>query len=152
MMDHDFTSEATAQPPAATKFQVIARPATRELRDQLDLREDLATLGAAVLAGVNPDALAAWGEAPALLHSYWVRNAAALLAAATVIALGAWLALDSGIRYFLFLALAEGVFLFCMRRASLFLSLLCRQRVPYASAWNTAGRAAPNGCQSCEER
>jgi hypothetical protein len=41
--------------------------AVEELRPRVDLREDLAVLAEEARAGVNPVALAAWGEAPALL-------------------------------------------------------------------------------------
>jgi hypothetical protein len=38
--------------------------AVEELRPRLDLREDLAVMGEAAREGVEPEALAAWGEAP----------------------------------------------------------------------------------------
>jgi len=41
--------------------------AVEELRPRLDLREDLAVLGEEARSGVDPVALAAWGEAPPLL-------------------------------------------------------------------------------------
>jgi len=49
----------------ASADEVTARhEAVRELRAMLDLREDLAVLGATVRSGLDPDAAAAWGEAP----------------------------------------------------------------------------------------
>ena len=39
--------------------------AIAELRPRIDLREDLAILGADVRAGIDPDALAEWGASPA---------------------------------------------------------------------------------------
>ncbi len=40
-----------------------------ELRPRIDLREDLAILAGDARAGIHPDALAAWGEAPARLRA-----------------------------------------------------------------------------------
>jgi len=55
----------------------------RELRDRLDLREDLARLGDDAAAGIRPDDLAAWGaSAPELTAG--VRRGAQLLTAASV--------------------------------------------------------------------
>ncbi len=49
----------------ASQDEVAARhEAVRELRPMLDLREDLAVLGATVRSGLDPDAAARWGEAP----------------------------------------------------------------------------------------
>jgi hypothetical protein len=47
--------------------------AVAELRDQLDLREDLALLGSDVPAGVDFDAVATWGAAPPILPARWLR-------------------------------------------------------------------------------
>jgi hypothetical protein len=43
--------------------------AVEELRPRVDLREDLAVMAEDARSGVHPAALAAWGEAPALLQS-----------------------------------------------------------------------------------
>ena len=45
-----------------------------ELRDRLDLREELSVLGEDVRSGVNPEALAAWGENPALFENALLRT------------------------------------------------------------------------------
>jgi hypothetical protein len=58
----------------------------RELRDRLDLREDLSRLGDDAAAGIRPDELVAWGAAPAEL-SPGLRLAARLLTAASVLSL-----------------------------------------------------------------
>jgi Mismatch repair ATPase (MutS family) len=73
--------------------------AVGELRDRLDLREDIAVLGAEVRAGkrragVDADALAAWAEAPPVpvpgsAERYAVLGGAAALGLAAV---GAWIA------------------------------------------------------------
>jgi hypothetical protein len=60
--------------------------AVRELRDRLDLREDLARLGDDAAAGVRPDELGAWGSAAGALTPP-IRLAARLLTAASVVSL-----------------------------------------------------------------
>jgi hypothetical protein len=62
--------------------------AIAELRDRLDLREDLAVIEDTVRVGVNPEPLQKWAEAPPLLTRTWVRGMAlalALLAIAGVV-------------------------------------------------------------------
>ena len=54
--------------------------ASRELRDGLDFREDLAVLGTDAEAGVHPDALIKWAEAPNRMQPYWIRWLAHILA------------------------------------------------------------------------
>lgn len=54
--------------PAAVSEVHERQEMIRELRDQLDWREDLAGLSATTAAGVHPDALTAWAESP---HSVW---------------------------------------------------------------------------------
>jgi MutS domain V len=62
-----------------------------ELRDQLDLREDLAVLGADAGVGVHPADLLRWADSPnPLLKFRWVRALAVLLASLTILAAGAW--------------------------------------------------------------
>src|SRR5207245_104280 len=56
----------------ADAAEVRARQeAVAELRPQLDLREDLALLGADVPVGIDFDAVAAWGAAAPLLTPRW---------------------------------------------------------------------------------
>jgi hypothetical protein len=67
--------------------------ALSELRDQLDLREDLAVLGEDAAVGVHPDALLKWAEAPNQMKPLWIRwlaPALALLAICGVVAWGHW--------------------------------------------------------------
>jgi MutS domain V len=69
--------------------EVRARQAAiAELSSSLDLREDLALLGADVPAGVDLAKLAAWGEAPLILISRGLRWTAFVLAALAVVAAG----------------------------------------------------------------
>ncbi len=80
----------------ASPAEIRARQvAVDELRPRLDLREDLALLGADVRAAVDPDALRAWAGAPTSLHAPWARYVAPGLAVAAVLggvlwALGRW--------------------------------------------------------------
>jgi hypothetical protein len=78
---------------SASKDEVAARhEGIRELRGMLDLREDLAVLGATVRSGLDPDAAATWGEAPEVPFPSGARYIAPLLAAAVVIAFGLYMA------------------------------------------------------------
>jgi hypothetical protein len=77
---------------AASPEEVRARQAAvAELRPQLDLREDLALLGGDVPAGVDFDALAAWGAEPPLLTVQWPRWVALGIGLLTTTALVGWL-------------------------------------------------------------
>ena len=58
--------------------------ATRELRERLDLREDLALLGEDIRAEVHAETLAGWGSAPPVIFSPALRWLAPLLAVAGV--------------------------------------------------------------------
>ena len=64
--------------------------AVSELRDQLDLREDLAVLGEDVGVGVHPDALLNWAESPNKMKALWIRALAPWLAASAILAVAVW--------------------------------------------------------------
>jgi len=67
--------------------------AVAELRDRLDLREDLGVLGEGEQVGIHPEALLQWAEAPPRLQQRWLRVAAAILAGleiATAVIWGVW--------------------------------------------------------------
>lgn len=64
--------------------------AVDELRDQLDLREDLAVLGEDVGVGVHPEALLKWAESPNQMKLLWIRWLAPLLAALAISGAVAW--------------------------------------------------------------
>ncbi len=64
--------------------------AVSELRDQLDLREDLAVLGEDVGVGVHPEALLKWAESPNQMKPLWIRWLAPVLAALAVAAVVVW--------------------------------------------------------------
>ena len=65
--------------------------AAKDLRERLDLREDLARLGGSIAAGVRPEELAQWGVAPSELTPA-IRILARLLTAASLVTLGLFLA------------------------------------------------------------
>ena len=64
--------------------------AVRELRDQLDLREDLAVLGEDVGVGVHPEELVKWAESLNQMKPLWIRWLAPWLAVLAVAAAVVW--------------------------------------------------------------
>jgi len=64
--------------------------AVAELRPKLDLREDLAAIGIDVRAGLHPEALAAWGSAPAMPRPGGLRFVAAVLVGLSLGSLLGW--------------------------------------------------------------
>ena len=75
----------------ATLEQVRERhAAVSELRDQLDLREDLAVLGEDVGVGVHPEELLKWAESANQMKPLWIRWLAPLLAVLAVAAALVW--------------------------------------------------------------
>jgi hypothetical protein len=64
--------------------------AVSELRDQFDLREDLAVLGQDVGVGVHPDELLQWAESPNQMKPVWLRWLAPVLAVLAVSAAVLW--------------------------------------------------------------
>jgi len=64
--------------------------AVSELRDKLDLREDLAVAGDDARVGVHPEALARWAEAPNRLQRPWMRIVSPILALCAMGAAVVW--------------------------------------------------------------
>ncbi len=64
--------------------------AVRELRDELDFREDLAVLGTDANVGVYPEALLRWAESPSQLTAGWIRWFSLLLAILAVVSAVVW--------------------------------------------------------------
>jgi len=64
--------------------------AVRELRDELDLREDLAVLGEDASVGVYPEALLHWAEAPNQMKPQWIPWLAPFLAMAAATGAVVW--------------------------------------------------------------
>lgn len=101
--------------PAAAAEVRARQEAVEELRRNLDLREDLAVLGADVRAGVHPDPLVQWGEGPRRFRSNGIRLAAALITLLVLAALAFWIATDRH-QWFLAALLVEMLFAFSLRR------------------------------------
>jgi len=80
-----------------------------ELKDRLDLREELSVLGGDVQSGVDVEALTIWGSAPSLAVAGPVRLIALLLAVPALPALAVWLA-GHGSLFLLAVLLAQACF------------------------------------------
>ena len=76
--------------PSAVEQVRERHAAVDELRDQLDLREDLAVLGEDVGVGVHPDALLEWAESPNQMKPLWLRWLSPFLAALAVAGAVVW--------------------------------------------------------------
>lgn len=61
-----------------------------ELRDQLDLREDLAVLGADAGVGVVPEALLPWAEGPNRMGPTWIRWLSLILCLLAIAGVAVW--------------------------------------------------------------
>ena len=64
--------------------------AIKELRTELDLREDLAVAGQDAGVGVHPDALQKWAESPNQMTLLWLAWLAPLLAAVAILSAIVW--------------------------------------------------------------
>jgi hypothetical protein len=98
--------------PAGVEQVLERQAAVNELRDRLDLREEIELLGADLRAGIDPEALAAWGGEPRAFTSGRVALAmsAAVLAALAVAALIGWGLFNMGLSPFCAVALVEILF------------------------------------------
>jgi hypothetical protein len=76
--------------PAAVDQIGERHTAIAELRDQLDLWEDLAMLGEDASVGVFPEALLDWAEAPKQMKPEWIRWLAAILSVSAVGGAALW--------------------------------------------------------------
>lgn len=75
----------------STVDQIVERHgAIDELRDQLDLREELAILSEDARAGVYPEALVRWAEAPNRMKPEWIRWLAAILSVSAFTGVVVW--------------------------------------------------------------
>jgi hypothetical protein len=100
--------------PAPAEELLARREAILELREEIQLREDLALLAEDVRVRLHPDVLGEWGEAPAIGITRGHRIAAALLAAGAATALIAW-TLGAGLLPLLIFITAELVFAASLR-------------------------------------
>lgn len=101
--------------PALIEEILERQAAVAELRDNLDLREDLAVLGEEAGAGVAPEALLRWAEAPVEMRQAGLRWVAPLLA---VLAVGATVVWAAWGRYWPLVAvvMVEGSITYGMRK------------------------------------
>ncbi len=100
----------------ATPPRVRSRQqALEELRDAVDLREDLALLGEEVRDALHPETLRVWGEAPPALRMRGARLAATALSGCSVAALGAWAFTGAGPLPFQIALLAQTAFALTLR-------------------------------------
>jgi hypothetical protein len=91
--------------------------AVDELCGRLDLREDIALLGAEVSSGVHPEELSAWAAAPAVFtprQTRWLQVSALVIGVFSVAAVTMWLGFGYR-RYALIALFIEAVFLFFYR-------------------------------------
>jgi hypothetical protein len=93
----------------------IRHDAVRELTSKLDLREQLAVLGEDIRVGVNPEALAAWGEEPPRLLSRGRWAGAAVLSVLGIGTLALWIGAGVAAPFVAIFVLAR-VFTFRLRR------------------------------------
>jgi hypothetical protein len=76
--------------PAPKPVVVRRQQSIAELRDRVDLREDLAVLGETAEVGVRPEALSRWAESVNQLTPRWILPAALLLPALLIAAAIVW--------------------------------------------------------------
>jgi hypothetical protein len=58
----------------ANAAEIVARQeAVEELRNNIDLREDLTILGADLRSSIHPNLITAWGNSPAIPNTLWIR-------------------------------------------------------------------------------
>jgi hypothetical protein len=102
--------------PSAVEQIQERHAAVAELRDQLDLREDLAVLGEDALVGVHPAELMQWAEASNRMEWPPLRLLATVLAALAVAALVVWGFRGTLIPLF-FVVVTEGLVMLRWRKA-----------------------------------
>ena len=96
--------------------RVIARQqAVEELRERVDLREELALMGEDIRAAVDAGAPARWGVEPAAGFFRGARAVAVTLTSAAVITLGLWIGHVTPLFVFLLVLLAEIAFSMAIR-------------------------------------
>lgn len=76
--------------PAPAAVAVARQQAVAELRDRVDLREDLAVIGEDVRSALEPAALLQWAASPVVCDARWARIAAPLVVAATAAGAVSW--------------------------------------------------------------
>jgi hypothetical protein len=110
--DGEDTLAAWLQRPAEAGEVGARQEAVRELRDRLDLREELALLGSQIPEGVDLSMLREWAGRPPLLTERWAARFAFILPAIAIAGLAMWLILDWSALPFLIGLLLEAAFAF----------------------------------------
>jgi hypothetical protein len=90
--------------------------AIKELRDELDLREDLSVLGEDARVGVHPSELVLWAESPEQLGRPWMTWFAPMLAGFAVLGAIVWAVWDSS-TLFVLVVIVEAVFTYGLRKS-----------------------------------
>jgi len=80
-----------------------------ELRQRLDLREDLAVLGEDARVGVHPEHLTLWAESRNRLPERWVFGLAAVLAVCAVLSAGVWAIWDRVLPFLIVVGIGAAV-------------------------------------------
>ncbi|MGB6823044.1 MAG: hypothetical protein WBE21_13265 [Candidatus Acidiferrales bacterium] len=88
-----------------------------ELREKIDLREDVALKGEGLRAELNPAGLAAWAEGTAELTNSFVRGLVAALAIACVATIVAWVITGEVLPFLIALLVNLGVYAWFKKRA-----------------------------------
>ncbi|MCC6143551.1 MAG: DNA mismatch repair protein MutS, partial [Candidatus Hydrogenedentes bacterium] len=80
--------------PADVETIRARQQAVQELRDRIDLREELSFFGREMQSKVHPRTLEHWALRPSLLHAQWPRQIAVALAVAGIASIFVWWAFD----------------------------------------------------------
>lgn len=102
---------------AAPKTVRERQAAVEELRNRLDLREELALLDAEVHDDLDQSLLLEWAEAPAFSVSAWRRVLAAVLSVLIVLGLVAWLGFGRQLSFVMLPLLCQVLFLATFAKA-----------------------------------
>ena len=101
----------------STIDEILRRNAAiKELRGEVDLREDLAVLGEDARVGVHPAELVKWAESPQQLGRAWMRWLAPALAALAVLGAVVWGVWDTA-ALFIAVVVVEATFTYGLRKA-----------------------------------
>ena len=99
-----------------TLAEIKARQASIvDLRERLDLREEMAVLGEADAVGVRPEALLSWAHSPNQLPHGWLLWVAFALPVLAIVAAVVW-SVKGLMTPFILIVLTEAAVVYCVRR------------------------------------
>jgi hypothetical protein len=104
--------------PAEPEIVRMRQQAVAEMRDQVQLREDIALLGEDIRAGVHAELLAAWGNGPHVSFFPGARIVALLVACASIFTFTGFMAHWFTLRPFLFSVVIAVIVGFTLRRVT----------------------------------